>query len=117
MVKPIGTQNWRLEQHLKFMASPRVNMFRYRCVLRPPETLTLKDAVSFSVIEMIFGPGPYETFGPPDHPDPGNPKIKIKIHYYTITPCIHFTLLHSLQEKRSKIEAITSKHILIMGQF
>ena len=47
---------------------------RGHSVLRPPETLTPKDAVSFSMIEMISDPGAYETSGPPDHPDPGNPK-------------------------------------------
>ncbi len=61
------------------------------------------------MIEMISVPGAYETFGPPDHPDPGNPQKKIILHYYTITPSIHFTLLQPVKAKRSKIEAITSK--------
>jgi len=58
----LQSPNWSLQQ-----TSP-LGLVPGHSVLRPPETLTPKDAVSFPMIEMISDPGAYETSGPPDHP-------------------------------------------------
>ena len=39
MVKPFGTQNWRLAQHLKFKVRLRVKIARYRCVQEATKVL------------------------------------------------------------------------------